>query len=69
VVSEIDGMMRSAPIEADANRYPTAKTRVFVDFLAERFGDEPVWDGVSRKTWGPASGQSRRFRYVCGMSG
>jgi DNA-binding transcriptional LysR family regulator len=26
------------------NRYLAAKTRVFIDFLAERFGDKPDWD-------------------------
>ncbi len=26
------------------NRYLAAKTRVFIDFLAERFGSEPAWD-------------------------
>lgn len=27
------------------NRYLAAKTRVFIDFLATRFGDNPGWDG------------------------
>jgi DNA-binding transcriptional LysR family regulator len=27
------------------NRYLAAKTRVFIDFLAARFGDGPAWDG------------------------
>ncbi|HKN28577.1 MAG TPA: substrate binding domain-containing protein [Roseiarcus sp.] len=27
-----------------SNRYLAAKTRAFVDFLVERFGDEPEWD-------------------------
>jgi DNA-binding transcriptional LysR family regulator len=26
------------------NRYLAAKTRVFIDFLAGRFGPEPAWD-------------------------
>ncbi len=26
------------------NRYLAAKTRVFIDFLVERFGEEPAWD-------------------------
>jgi DNA-binding transcriptional LysR family regulator len=26
------------------NRYLAAKTRVFVDFLVERFGETPQWD-------------------------
>ncbi len=26
------------------NRYLAAKTRVFIDFLAQRFGEKPVWD-------------------------
>jgi DNA-binding transcriptional LysR family regulator len=26
------------------NRYLAAKTRVFIDFLAQRFGPEPVWE-------------------------
>ena len=26
------------------NRYLAAKTRVFIDFLSSRFGDEPAWD-------------------------
>ncbi len=26
------------------NRYLAAKTRLFIDFLAERFGDPPAWD-------------------------
>ena len=26
------------------NRYLAAKTRVFIDFLVERFGPQPVWD-------------------------
>ncbi len=31
-----------------SNRYLTAKTRAFVDFLVERFGDEPEWDRFRR---------------------
>ncbi len=31
-----------------SNRYLAAKTRAFVDFLAERFGDEPGWDHFRR---------------------
>jgi DNA-binding transcriptional LysR family regulator len=31
-----------------ANRYLAAKTRVFIDFLAKRFGDEPEWDRLAR---------------------
>jgi DNA-binding transcriptional LysR family regulator len=27
------------------NRYLAAKTRVFIDFLSSRFGEEPAWDG------------------------
>ena len=27
------------------NRYLAAKTRVFIDFLVESFGDAPAWDG------------------------
>jgi DNA-binding transcriptional LysR family regulator len=30
------------------NRYLAAKTRVFIDFLVERFGEAPVWDSFSR---------------------
>ncbi len=30
------------------NRYLAAKTRVFVDFLVERFGDAPTWDAFSK---------------------
>jgi DNA-binding transcriptional LysR family regulator len=26
------------------NRYLAAKTRVFIDFLVERFGPHPEWD-------------------------
>ena len=26
------------------NRYLAAKTRVFIDFLSSRFGEEPAWD-------------------------
>jgi DNA-binding transcriptional LysR family regulator len=26
------------------NRYLAAKTRVFIDFLVARFGEEPRWD-------------------------
>lgn len=32
-----------------SNRYLAAKTRAFVDFLAKRFGDEPIWDRVLAK--------------------
>jgi DNA-binding transcriptional LysR family regulator len=31
-----------------SNRYLAAKTRAFIDFLAERFGDEPEWDRFRR---------------------
>jgi DNA-binding transcriptional LysR family regulator len=31
------------------NRYLAAKTRVFIDFLAARFGHEPAWDAFLRK--------------------
>ncbi len=30
------------------NRYLAAKTRVFIDFLAERFGEAPEWDAFDR---------------------
>ena len=30
------------------NRYLAAKSRVFIDFLVERFGDEPEWDAFDR---------------------
>jgi DNA-binding transcriptional LysR family regulator len=30
------------------NRYLAAKTRVFIDFLAERLGDSPPWDAFAR---------------------
>ena len=30
------------------NRYLAAKTRVLIDFLARRFGDEPEWDRFER---------------------
>jgi DNA-binding transcriptional LysR family regulator len=30
------------------NRYLAAKTRVFIDFLVERFGEAPAWDGFAR---------------------
>jgi hypothetical protein len=50
VVSEIDVMDAiGSSLKRMPNRYPAAKTRVFVDSLAERFGDEPVWDALSRK--------------------
>lgn len=29
------------------NRYLAAKTRLFIDFLVARFGDEPEWDGFA----------------------
>ena len=32
-----------------SNRYLAAKTRAFVDFLAKRFGDEPIWDRFRAK--------------------
>ncbi len=32
-----------------SNRYLAAKIRAFVDFLAERFGDEPIWDRFRAK--------------------
>jgi len=31
------------------NRYLAAKTRVFIDFLAARFGDDPGWDAFARE--------------------
>ncbi len=31
------------------NRYLAAKTRVFIDFLVERFGEVPAWDAFARK--------------------
>ena len=33
-----------------SNRYLAAKIRAFVDFLAERFGDEPIWDRFPSET-------------------
>jgi DNA-binding transcriptional LysR family regulator len=30
------------------HRYLAAKTRLFIDFLAERFGEEPDWDAFDR---------------------
>ena len=30
------------------NRYLAAKTRVFIDFLSQRFGDAPEWDAFDR---------------------
>jgi DNA-binding transcriptional LysR family regulator len=30
------------------NRYLAAKSRVFIDFLVERFGDEPEWDSFDK---------------------
>ena len=30
------------------NRYLAAKTRVLIDFLADRFGDRPEWDAYER---------------------
>ena len=36
------------------NRYLAAKTRVFIDFLVERFGEKPAWDASSS----PASAAS-----------
>ncbi len=30
------------------NRYLAAKTRVFIDFLVERFGEAPAWDAFAR---------------------
>ncbi len=30
------------------NRYLAAKTRVFVDFLVERFGEAPAWDAFAK---------------------
>ena len=32
------------------NRYLAAKTRVFIDFLATRFGDTPAWDAYRQAT-------------------
>lgn len=32
------------------NRYLAAKTRAFVDFLADRFGDGAEWDRFRRST-------------------
>jgi DNA-binding transcriptional LysR family regulator len=32
------------------NRYLAAKTRVFIDFLSQRFGDDPDWDAFDRVT-------------------
>src|SRR5262249_54340643 len=29
------------------NRYLAAKTRVFIDFLVDRFGEAPVWDAFA----------------------
>ena len=29
------------------NRYLAAKTRVFIDFVMERFGEKPAWDASS----------------------
>jgi DNA-binding transcriptional LysR family regulator len=31
------------------NRYLAAKSRVFIDFLVERFGDEPEWDAFDTR--------------------
>jgi DNA-binding transcriptional LysR family regulator len=31
------------------NRYLAAKTRVLIDFLVSRFGDDPEWDRFSRR--------------------
>lgn len=31
------------------NRYLAAKTRVFIDFIAARFGDHPAWDDFSKR--------------------
>jgi DNA-binding transcriptional LysR family regulator len=31
------------------NRYLAAKTRVFIDFLVERFGEAPAWDAFARR--------------------
>lgn len=31
------------------NRYLAAKSRLFIDFLAQRFGEEPVWDQFDAK--------------------
>lgn len=30
------------------NRYLAAKTRVFIDFLSKRFGEDPSWDAFAR---------------------
>jgi len=38
------------------NRHLSAKVRVFVDFLAERFGQEPPWDSRRRANDGAAAG-------------
>ena len=31
------------------NRYLAAKSRVFIDFLVERFGEEPSWDAFDKR--------------------
>jgi DNA-binding transcriptional LysR family regulator len=31
------------------NRYLAAKTRLFIDFLAQRFGEAPAWDDFAQK--------------------
>jgi DNA-binding transcriptional LysR family regulator len=39
-----------------ANRYLAAKTRLFIDFIAGRFGEAPAWDAFDR----PRAGRSAR---------
>lgn len=34
------------------NRYLAAKTRLFIDFLAKRFGDDPAWDAYRTASGG-----------------
>ena len=41
------------------NRYLAAKTRVFIDFLVARFGEEPAWDAF-RQQRGAGVYSSRR---------
>jgi DNA-binding transcriptional LysR family regulator len=44
------------------HRYLAAKTRLFIDFLAERFGEEPEWDAFDHPRAKRTSGLRARGR-------
>ncbi len=50
------------------NRYLSAKVRVFVDFLAARFGQEPPWDGWRRALSERSTSSTPRGRKMTGSS-